>query len=138
METPSIPDAGDTESRNEGAEFSGNLPQVTHLQFLVLDVLLRQSEGTSATTLRTELKQHGQGREGPKFYQMMRRLAQTGMIESWSEHFDVGGGEVERTFYRATDIGRMAWRLTVEFYAVRVRAMETLCDPGNRESHGKQ
>ena len=76
--------------------------------------------------LRDALKEYGEDREGPNFYQMMRRLEQSGFVASWSKQFNVGGGEVARTYYQTTESGRIAWRLTLEFYAVRMEASRTL------------
>ncbi len=50
------------------------LPEVTHLQFLLLDLILLQKNGISATELRDALASCGQVYQGPKFYQLMRRL----------------------------------------------------------------
>ena len=141
METSKVPDAGDTGGRPERREATHGLPAPTHLQFLVLDVLLHHSEGTSATTLRDALRQYGEDREGPKFYQMMRRLEESGFIESWSQQFNVGGGQVSRTYYRVTAQGRVAWRLTVEFYASRLNASRAILGQnksGNTKAGKKQ
>lgn len=92
--------------------------------------------GISATTLREALKEFGEDREGPKFYQMMRRLEQNGLVESWQRQFDVGGGEVARTYYRATKPGRVAWKVTIEFYAIRTKLKERLLNYEMDESGG--
>ena len=129
MRTPDIPLPGGERSDTEEVRARVCLPQVTHLQFLVLDALLRYPSGTSATMLRGMLRDYGEDREGPKFYQMMRRLEESGLAESWSHPFDLGGSEVARTYYRVTSQGRVSWRLTLEFYAVRLEASRRLRDP---------
>ena len=117
-----MPDAGDAGEQAKSREAAHGLPNVTHLQFLVLDVLVRRPEGTSATTLRDALSEYGEDREGPKFYQMMRRLERSDFVTSWSKQFNVGGGEVARTYYRATESGRISWRITLEPVSKIVKA----------------
>ena len=81
------------------------LPRLTHLQFLVLDILVQESDGLSATQLRKMLEHYGESRQGPKFYQLMRRLEIEQQFRSRSRVFDVGGGQVRRTYYYATERG---------------------------------
>jgi len=86
----------------------------------VLDLLIRSEDGLSATQLRESLSKDGQSRAGPKFYQLMKRLEKEGLVHAWSQSFDVGGGEVNRTYYRKTDRGDSLWQSTLEFYAARL------------------
>jgi hypothetical protein len=112
------------------------LPEGTHLHFAVLDVLVHRVSGASATEVRESLRAYGEDRAGPKFYQMMGRIEQWGLVESWTKRFDVGGSEVSRTFYRVTPQGRAAWRLTLEFYALRLQACRALLEPNKGQDLG--
>jgi DNA-binding PadR family transcriptional regulator len=72
----------------------------------------------SATQLRSQLVGTWGG-VGPQFYQAMRRLQMVGAIDSRKQAFDVGGGEVTRTYYSLTGAGREAWQEVVDFYRKR-------------------
>lgn len=113
---------------NENSEMAGKdgeaikplpLPTITHLQFLVLDIVLESSSGISSQQVQELLALNGQEQRGPKFYQLMKRLEQAGIIESWPQQFDVAGSSVSRTFYKGTKKGKIAWRITLEFYKYR-------------------
>jgi hypothetical protein len=105
------------------------LPDLTHLQFLVLDLLIESESGLSASQLRESLNQHGEPRAGPKFYQLMKRLVKEGLIDTWSQSFDVGGGVVNRTYYKQTDLGHTFWYSTLRFYADRLRIALEMAQP---------
>jgi DNA-binding PadR family transcriptional regulator len=102
------------------------LPSVTHLQFLVLDIVKAHAKGLSANDLREALLREGQAYSGPRFYQLLARLEASGWIDSWSQHFAVGGGTVERTYYRITSKGKSAWDVTLIFYRTRILLAEKL------------
>lgn len=116
---------GPESARNpSSSEKQVTLPTLTHLQFLVLDVLASTSEGASSQEIQDAIASYGQDYRGPKFYQLMKRLERDKLLESWSQAFDVAGSEVTRTFYRATAAGLVSWRLTLQFYATRLRAQQ--------------
>jgi hypothetical protein len=101
-------------------------PSLTHLQFLVLDLL-----GSSPDPLPAQLISEGVGAffpdySGPKFYQLMARIAEAGLIEAKSRNLDVAGGTVTRSYYRSTPEGRRAWRVSLDFYATRQRIAKLL------------
>jgi hypothetical protein len=96
------------------------IPAITHLQFLALDLLTRKPDGLSAQQLNVGLAEFAPEYRGPKFYQLMKRLVEAGLVEAWSQPFDVGGTTVSRTFYRIATPGTAAWRITTEFYRVRL------------------
>ena len=118
IEKPSSNSERESENRPKDA---APLPTVTHLQFAVLDTLAAVRGGLSARQVRIGLLESGQEQNGPKFYQLMRRLVDAQLLESWQQEFDVAGADVNRTFYKITATGKAAWRLTLEFYAVRLR-----------------
>lgn len=120
--TPESPSkSGEANESPSGAQNSADLPNVTHLQFLVLDVMMPKASGISSHELRDELARCGQVQEGPKFYQLMKRIEVMGMVQSWPQEFDVAGTTVTRTFYKVSRQGKTAWRLTMEFYATRLK-----------------
>ena len=95
------------------------LPTITHLQFLVLDLLTKTRDGLSAQLLKDSVSGVSPDYGGPKFYQLMGRLAEVGLVEITSRDIAVAGGTVTRSFYQATPVGVAAWRVTTEFYTSR-------------------
>lgn len=102
------------------------LPSISHLQFAVLDQLVRRTRGASSDRIRCLMSEIGAEREGPAFYQLMKRLEDAGLLVSSPQEFNVGGGKVIRTHYRITVEGKTAWRDTLQFYAARLRASADL------------
>ncbi len=109
-------------AKTEKSGMTTKIPQISHLQFLVLDIMI-QTESTcvSASLIRESLAKHGDVRGGPKFYQLMRRLSEDGLLVVEPTSFEVAGGQVTRTLYRLTEQGREAWRYVVSFYAERLK-----------------
>ena len=64
------------------------LPELTHLQFLVLGVL--RSADQPGRALRDALSGYGIRRTGPAFYQLMARLEKDRLIDGWYEQITVG------------------------------------------------
>jgi hypothetical protein len=89
-----------------------------------LNALASRPEGVAATSLREILREQGNVRTGPKFYQMMRRLEKAGLAESWFQQIDIDGSKASRTYYRPTLQGNVAWQMTLEFYAARIHLDE--------------
>lgn len=117
MKLPNQSKAYATPANNMSRYTQPMLPTLTHLQFLVLNALAHKMEGVSATSLREILREQGSDAAGPKFYQMMRRLEEAKLAESWSQHVNIGSSTVSRTYYRATQHGNRAWQMTLAFYA---------------------
>ena len=90
------------------------LPDLTHLQFLVLGVLLTGEQ--SGRTLRRAIEEYGIGRSAPAFYQMMARLERDGLVEGWYEQVQTGDQAVTERRYRTTAAGSRMWRQTRAFY----------------------
>lgn len=105
------------------------LPAVSHLQFLILDLIRNDAVEVSAQELQNALSAIGIEQRGPKFYQLMKRLEEGGLIKSWQQRLSVAGSDVHRSFYMLTGQGVVAWRLTREFYAVRLQAKNAFGPP---------
>ena len=90
------------------------LPQITHLQFLVLGCLLTDEQPGRA--IRDAIAEYGVRRSGPAFYQMMSRLERAKLVEGWYEQIVVGDQAVTERRYRIRPAGARVWRDTSEFY----------------------
>lgn len=90
------------------------LPQITHLQFLVLGCLLNDEQ--PGRIIRETIAEYGVRRSGPAFYQMMSRLERAKLVEGWYEQIVVGDQAVTERRYRIRPAGARVWRETSEFY----------------------
>ena len=104
------------------------LPNLTALQFLVLDLLGSVNAPVSAYQLKGGLAQLAPGYSGPKFYQLMGRLVRDGLVSAETQPINTPGGMVERTFYSATESGRESLAVTRIFYETRHRIRVVLAD----------
>ena len=99
------------------------LPGLTHLQFLVLGILLSGQQ--SGRAIRQTIEQYGIRRSAPAFYQMMARLERDDMVEGWYEQVKVGDQSVTERRYRTTAAGARRWERAYAFYeGVRVSVAE--------------
>ena len=106
------------------------LPDVTPLQFLVLDLLDTTGRPVSAHNLKKGIASVTPDYDGPKFYQLLSRMAVAGLVRIESRTIDVSGGTIERSFYEVTDTGRTTLSFTRHFYETRHSLMETLSSGG--------
>src|ERR1700719_1972156 len=90
------------------------LPAITHLQFLVLGVLLSGEQ--SGRAIRRIIAGYGLRRSAPAFYQMMARMERDGMVEGWYEQVMAGDQAVTERRHRATASGSKLWPRTRAFY----------------------
>src|SRR5262245_34120235 len=90
------------------------IPDITHLQFLVLDLLVDAE--VRGRDLRRELARYGVRRTAPAFYQMMARLETAGLADGAYDQKLVGTQMIKERRYRITAAGEKAWRQTREFY----------------------
>jgi DNA-binding PadR family transcriptional regulator len=90
------------------------LPRLTHLQFLVLGILLSGEQ--SGRIIRQAIEEYGIRRSAPAFYQMMARLERDGMVEGWYEQVKVRDQAVTERRYRATAVGTRMWEGSYSFY----------------------
>ena len=90
------------------------IPDITHLQFLVLGVL----RGGSRTGhgVRKALARHNVRRSGPAFYQMMARLEDAGLVGGEYDQKIVDGQIIKERRYSLTPRGEAAWTSTRAFY----------------------
>ena len=96
------------------------IPDITHLQFLVLG-LLRRGE-RPGRLLRRALAKHGVERTGPAFYQMMARLEDAGLVAGEYEQKVVDGQIIKERRYALTARGDAAWTSTRVFYSRAIGA----------------
>src|SRR5688500_1063257 len=94
------------------------LPEVTHLQFLVLAVLLDGGE-LPGRVVREKLAEAGQRKSGPAFYQFMARLEDAGLVEGWYDQKVVDGQIIKERRYRIAGRGVEAVEATRAFYTAR-------------------
>jgi DNA-binding PadR family transcriptional regulator len=90
------------------------LPEVTHLQFLVLAILRGGTRPGRA--VRKALARHGVQRSGPAFYQMMSRLEDAGLVAGEYDQKIVDAQIIKERRYALTPVGESAWAATRAFY----------------------
>jgi len=90
------------------------LPDLTHLQFLILGVL--RGDEQPGRVLRDALAGYGIRRTGPAFYQLMARLEKDGLVDGWYEQITVGDQAVTERRYRITADGKKQWNEARAFY----------------------
>jgi DNA-binding PadR family transcriptional regulator len=107
---------------------SGRLPEITHLQFLVLGMLL--DDPRAGRDIRQELARHGIRRTAPAFYQMMARLEDASLVEGWYDQRVVEGQLIKERHYRLRPPGRRAWNATRDFYLATLRGLAPAPEAG--------
>ena len=90
------------------------IPDITHLQFLVLGML--RGGDRPGRTVRRSLARHGIARTGPAFYQMMARLEDAGLVAGAYDQKIVEGQIIKERRYTLTPRGDAAWTSTRAFY----------------------
>ena len=90
------------------------VPRLSHLQFLVLGVLLHGDP--SGRQVRAELGRYGARRSGPAFYQLMARMEDAELVEGWYEQRVVEGQIFRERKYRITAQGRLSWTASRDFF----------------------
>lgn len=99
---------------------SKTLPEITHLQFLVLEALVEGDQ--LGRDVRSLLAAHGVRSSAPAFYQMMGRLEDANFVEGSYDQRVVGGQHVKERRYRLTKAGARAVAETRSFYLDRLAA----------------
>jgi DNA-binding PadR family transcriptional regulator len=90
------------------------LPEISHLQYLALGVLLGGEQ--SGRAIREEAKRYGVRRSLAAFYQFMGRLERSGRVEGWYAQIQAGDQRVTERRYGITAAGRRAWSAARAFY----------------------
>ena len=98
------------------------LPEITHLQFLVLGILLGGSR--MGRDVREQLGQFGVRKSGPGFYQMMGRLEDGGFVTGSYEQEVIDGQRINQRRYEVTSQGQAAWRASRDFYEESIRLLD--------------
>jgi DNA-binding PadR family transcriptional regulator len=93
---------------------AATLPDLSHLQFLVLGVLLSTEQ--PGRTIRHATARFGVRQSGAAFYQMMARLERDGLVDGRYEQVTVGDQAVTERRYRITGRGQRAWSAARHFY----------------------
>lgn len=99
------------------------IPDITHLQFLVLGVL--RGGPRPGRAVRKALARHGVRRSGPAFYQMMARLEEAGLAAGEYDQKVVDSQIIKERRYTLTAAGDSAWAATRAFYDEAIDAYGT-------------
>jgi len=94
------------------------LPDLTHLQFLVLASLMGSKR--AGRELRAKLAEQGVRKTGPAFYQLMARMEDARLVKGWYEQKIVDGQIIKQRWYEARADGLRAYNATREFYLSQV------------------
>ncbi len=98
-----------------------NLPELSHLQFAVLDVL--GTAQMSGKDLRTGLGELGINKSGPAFYQMMARMEDAKLVDGSYTQQVIDGQIIKQRQYKITGNGIRALNDTKQFYHGRTEVM---------------
>ena len=90
------------------------LPELTHLQFLILSILLNGDR--SGRVVRDALETEGAKKSPAAFYQLMARMEEAGHVEGWYEQSVIDEVPVKQRWYKITGHGITAWENTRAFY----------------------
>ena len=93
------------------------LPRLTHLQYLVVNELARQSAPGRA--VRERLREAGVRQSGPAFYQLMAGLEDGGFVSGWYEQQIVDGQIIRERHYKVLAAGLRAVDDSRRFYGAR-------------------
>jgi DNA-binding PadR family transcriptional regulator len=99
---------------------SKRLPDITHLQFLILDALAGADQ--AGRDLRERMTAHGVSSSAPAFYQMMGRLEDARLVEGRYDQKVLAGQTVKERRYQITRTGNRALAATRSFYRDRLAA----------------
>src|SRR4051812_32108854 len=91
------------------------IPDLTHLQFLVLSII--GAVARPGKHVRDKLAEEGERKSLPAFYQMMSRLEDAGFVKGESRRTEVEGFPVTERWYKVTGKGLKAMETTRDFYA---------------------
>lgn len=98
------------------------LPELSHLQFAVLEVL--GTAEMSGKDLRIGLGGLGLKKSGPAFYQMMARLEEAKFVDGWYNQQIIDGQIIKERQYKITGHGIRALNQAKRFYHGRTQEMK--------------
>lgn len=90
------------------------VPDLTHLQFLVLGVL--HGGARPGRVVRAALAEYGVRRTAAAFYQLMARLERDRLVDGYYDSVVIGDQSVTERRYRITPEGAKLWAETRTFY----------------------
>jgi DNA-binding PadR family transcriptional regulator len=90
------------------------LPDLTHLQFLILGSLTEGEQ--SGREIRARLAEQGVKKSGPAFYQLMARLEDSKYVRGWYDQKVIDGQVIKERRYKITAPGLRALEATATFY----------------------
>lgn len=105
------------------------LPEITHLQFVVLGTLLDGPQ--TGRDVRARLQEFGVRKSGPAFYQLMARLEDGGLVQGQYEQEVVDGQRIKQRRYKVRAAGRRAWQASRDFYVTSIQGFEGPSDLAN-------
>ena len=108
---------------------SKKLPEITHVQFLILEALADNE--AAGRDVRALLTSYGLKHSAPAFYQMMGRLEEARLVEGWYEQRAVAGQSIKERRYRLTRTGSRAVADTRAFYEARLAASRAARRPAH-------
>lgn len=91
------------------------LPDITHLQFLLIAALLDGER--SGRDLRKLLEREGHRKSSPAFYQLMARLEDAKLVTGTYKQKVVEGQIIKERVYAVTEAGKVACAAVRDFYA---------------------
>lgn len=97
------------------------IPPATHLQFLILDII-GESKERPGLAIRQCLIEYDEERNGPAFYQLMRRLEDYAWVKGeyastvQSATANRRGQHLREKTYRLTALGKKVHNQTLQFY----------------------
>jgi DNA-binding PadR family transcriptional regulator len=93
------------------------LPEITHLQFAVLDAL--KPGETSGRQIRKRIIERRRIRKsGPAFYQLMARLEDAKLVKGWYRDKIIEDYPIKERVYRITAPGIRALQSARDFYGI--------------------
>ena len=100
------------------------IPEITHLQFLVLRTIAgRPMPGRE---LREKLGVEVAKKSLPAFYQMMSRLEDAGLVRGSYETKVINGQRIQERWYQVTALGTKAANDAIDFYTSTASAAANL------------
>jgi DNA-binding PadR family transcriptional regulator len=91
------------------------VPEITHLQFLVLEIIGALER--PGRYIREQLQKEGARKSLPAFYQMMARLEDAGLIKGSTHAISVEGQPATERRYKITGSGLKALQQVKGFYS---------------------